>query len=224
MKKLTEIRPRDDILRPVFEFAGGPKRFGALTAAAALPLTYWLFGKISRNAGMPDWRRRAGIVAGLASTAAGLGSYFITKRRDGQHYESATDFANTLLGGSVEPATKDAADLDFSLNKGTLMQGVDEMPVTDSQKDFLNNGIKFAPGNSATTLWGLSEGFGQATDNVTGGILPHATRAIEGGILGGAFGALIGLSPTNRRWAAGVGAVLNSLKGSQLFNAIGEVL
>jgi hypothetical protein len=104
------------------------------------------------------------------------------------------------------------------------MQGVDEMPITGSQKDFLNDGIKFAPGRSATTLWGLSEGFGQATEDRTGGLLPHITRAIEGSIIGGAFGALAGLSPTDRKWAAGVGAVLNSLKGSQLFNTIGQVL
>lgn len=224
MKKFSEIRPRDDVIRPVLQFAGGPKGLGAVTAAATFLPAYWLFSKISKKGGMPDWRRRAAIVAGLTSIGTGLGSYALSQRRDGGTYQNGKDFADTILGGPEGADVKIGSELDFSFNKGTLMQGVDEMPITNSQRDFLNDGIKFAPGKSATTLWGLSEGFGQATEDRAGGLLPHITRAIEGSIIGGAFGALAGLSPTDRKWAAGVGAVLNSLKGSQLFNTIGEIL
>lgn len=224
MESFKEIRPRDDILRPVLEFSRGPKGLGALTSAATFLPAYWLFSRISRKAGTPDWKKRAAIVAGLTSLGTGFGSYALSQRRNGVPYENPTDFADTVLGGPKGSTVKVSNDLDFSFNKGTLMQGVDEMPITDSQREFLNDGIKFAPGKSATTLWGLSDGFGQATEDRTGGLLPHITRAIEGSIIGGAFGALAGLSPTDRKWAAGVGAVLNSLKGSQLFNAIGEIL
>ena len=219
MKSIKDISPRNDILRPTLEFAGGPVGLGAMTTAASLPLSYLLFSRISKKSGTPDWRKRAAIIAGLASTAAGYGAYALSKDRRGLDYETPKDFANALIGEE-----KTASEVDISFNKGTLMQGVDEMNITDSQRDFLTDGIKFAPGNSATTLWGLSSGFGQATDDRTGGILPHITRAIEGGIIGGAFGALAGLSPTDRKWAKGVGAVLDSLHGSKLFNAIGELL
>ena len=227
MKKFSEISPRNDILRPALEFAGNNVGMGIGMGALAFLPQYLLFNRIARNNGLKDHRKRAAILAGLGSTAFGLANWKLFQKRYGdKKYKDGADFANHIIGTPDGPwsYSKTGSDLNFSFNKGTLLQGVDEMPITDSQRDFLNDGIKFSPGNSATTLWGLSDGFSRAVDDRTGGVLPHVTRAIEGGIIGGAFGSLLGLSPENRRWAAGVGATLDSLQGSKLFNAIGGLL
>lgn len=222
-----DIKPREDILRPTLEFIGGPKRLGAASALVSAPILYWLSKRVASSNRLPDAKRRAAIVSGIMSPLLGYGVYAMSKNVTGEPLNNK-EFANSLIGSSDEGWThKFSSDWSDALNtpfsKGVLMQGVDELDATPSQKNFLNNGIKFAPGNSSTTLWGLGDGFGQAVDTYTGSMLGHAARAIEGAIIGGSFGALMGLSPTNRKWAAGIGAVADSLKGSEFYNALGHV-
>lgn len=232
-----DIRPREDILRPAVEFIGGPKRMGAATALTAFPLFYWLSKRVATRNRADKPGMRAAIVSGVLSPLLGYGSYWLTKNSlDGRRPANGKEFGNLLLG---EPGSntwgatpKDLANLTASdwsdpfsdpMSKGVLMQGVDELPATNAQKGFLNAGIKFAPGTSSTTLWGLGDGFGQAVDTYTNSILGHTTRAVEGALIGSAFGALLGLSPTSRKWAAGIGAVADSLKGSEFYNALGDL-
>lgn len=249
-----DIRPREDILRPVVKFIGGPKRMGAATALTMFPLFYWLSKRVATRNMVPDPGRRAAIVSGVLSPLLGYGAYWLTKNRLGGDYpRNGTEFADLLLGRkgsdtwgakpqdiqtarekpdvawnyrpdySVLTASDWADYLNEPVSKGSLYQGIDELDATPVQKDFLNSGIKFAPGNTSTTLWGLGDGFGQAVDTYTNSALAHTTRAIEGAIIGGAFGSILGLSPNSRKWAMGIGAVADSLKGSQFYNALGQL-
>ena len=232
-----DIRPKEDILRPTLEFIGGPKRMGAATALTAFPLIYLLSRRVARKnmASYPE--RRAAIVSGILSPLLGYGSYWLTKNSlDGRPLKDRKSFGDLLLGkpGSKQwgAAPEDMANLTASdwsdpfgdpVSKGLLMQGVDELPATTLQKNFLNTGIQLAPGNRSTTLWGLGDGFGQAVDTYTNSTLGHLTRAVEGALIGGAFGSLLGLSPTGRKWATGIGAVADSLKGSEFYQALGDL-
>ena len=234
---LLDVRPREDILRPAAEFIGGPKRLGAVTALASFPLLYLMSRRVARNnmASYPE--RRAAVVSGILSPLLGYGSYWLTKNSlDGRPLKDNKAFGDLLLGkpGSRQWGAKpeDLASITASdwsdpfndpVSKGLLMQGVDELPATPMQKQFLNTGIQFAPGNSRTTLWGLGDGFGQAVDTYTNSTVAHLARAVEGALIGGAFGSLLGLSPTGKKWAAGIGAVADSLKGSEFYNALGDL-
>ena len=231
-----DIRPREDILRPAVEFIGGPKRMGGAAALAAFPIIYWLSKRAANRNMVSNPRTRAAIVSGVMSPLLGYGAYWLTKNRiDGKLPKDGKAFGEMILGAPGSPrwglrpeelASRTASDWSDPLNqpfgKGVLMQGVDELPATPAQKSFLNAGIKFAPGNNSTTLWGLGDGFGQAVDTLTNSSLGYMARAVEGALIGGAFGALAGLSPTHRKWAAGIGAVADSLKGSEFYRTLGE--
>lgn len=229
-----DLQPRNDILRPTLEFIGGPKRLGAVSTLLSAPVMYWLSKRIATRNGLPDARRRAAIVTGILSPLFGYGMYKMGKPLPGADTSKET-FAKGIIGTdsswvakpedvmASKPASDWADPFSEPLGKGLLMQGVDELDATPVQKTFLNNGIKFAPGDNSTTLWGLGDGFGKAVGSCTGGLIGNMTRAVEGAIIGGAFGALAGLSPTSRRWAAGIGAVADSLKGSEFYNALGEI-
>ena len=225
MKPLSQISPRNDIMRPVLEFAGNNVNYGILTGLLSYLPHYLVFNHIAKSNGLKDHRKRAALLAVPFSGVFGAANSWATAKRYGDRkYQNGEDFANHIIGTRNGPWSYSKTGSDYSFNKGTLLQGVDEMNITDSQRDFLVDGIKFSPGNSATTLWGLGDGFSQAVDDRTGGLLPRVTRAVEGGIIGGAFGNLLGLSPENKKWAVGVGATLESLYGSKLFNAIGGLL
>ena len=204
---------------------------GLVTGALTFPLAYYFTKRIADRNQADHPGRRAAIVSGVLSALAAYGGYAGTRRRDGTPYANSTDYSNAVLGapGSNEwgASFKGASDwagyLNAPVSKGVLLQGVDELPANDPQKAFLNDGIRLAPGGRNTTLWGLGDGFGQAVDTYTGSLLGHAARAVEGALIGGAFGALMGLSPKNRLWAAGIGAVADSLKGSEFYNALGDL-
>lgn len=229
-----DIQPRNDILRPVLETIGGPKRLGAASMLLSAPLVYWLSKRVATGNRLPDAKRRAAIVTGILSPLFGWGMYKMGKPMPGVDGSKET-FAKGIIGDKNGPWVATPEDMysksgsDWSdpfnepIGKGLLMQGVDELNATPVQKTFLNNGIRFAPGDNSTTLWGLGDGFGKAVGDCTGGLLGNVTRAVEGAIIGGSFGALVGLSPTNRRWAAGIGAVADSLKGSEFYKALGEI-
>lgn len=177
------------------------------------------------NNGAPNPERGAALLSGLGSAAVGAGTWYATRRGSGKPYKDGDDFADTILGpegqGWMGGARKVGNDL---FDKGSLIQGIDEMDITNGQRDFLSQGIQLAPGKYETTLWGLGDGFSKAVDHNTGGLLGYATRALEGGLLGGAFSSLLGLSPQSANWVTGISATANALQGSQLFNAIGQLL
>ena len=220
------LKLRGDILRPFVRAVGNNVNAGLLAGAVHFPLAYFLFNHIGTKNGVPNPERNAAALSGITSALLGGATWYGLKRR-GKPYENGDDFADTILGapdqgwggGSIKLSSEP-----FSFDKGSLIQGVEEMPITDSQRSFLNKGISYAPGRYQTTLWGLGDGFSNAIDHNTGGLLGYATRAAEGALIGGAFGSLLGLSPQHKQWARGIGAVCDALQGSKLFNAIGELL
>jgi len=227
MNGWRDIKFREGLLRPAVRGIGNNVNAGLLAGTIHFPIAYFLLNRILRRRGADNPERTAAALSGLGSAVVGAGAWWGTRNNSGRPYVDGDDFADTLLGGKNQGwfggAYKKGSDLGF-FDKGNLIQGIDEMDITNSQRDFLTEGISLAPGKYQTTLWGLGDGFSKAVDHNTGGLLGYATRALEGGLLGGAFSSMLGLSPQNAKWVAGVSAAADALQGSQLFNAIGQLL
>jgi hypothetical protein len=167
---------------------------------------FYLFAK--KNKLELPWLRTLGMFAVAGGAAYGL------SRAPGVN--TTTGWVNRLIG-----APKTASDF---IHRGDLFDAVADLPgYNDTQKNFLALGAAAAPGNDAVTLSELSRGYSDVTGAVTGGLLPMATRALEGALIGSAFGALIGVQPNTRHWMAGIGAVADALYGNQLINRVGSM-
>lgn len=196
---------RDEYLRPALSFIGGPKRLG-VAAGLLAGIPFYLFAK--KNKLELPWLRTLGMFAVAGGAAYGL------SRAPGVN--TTTGWVNRLIG-----APKTASDF---IHRGDLFDAVADLPgYNDTQKNFLALGAAAAPGNDAITLSELSRGYSDVTGAVTGGLLPMATRALEGALIGSAFGALIGVQPNTRHWMAGIGAVADALYGNQLINRVGSM-
>ena len=93
---------------------------------------------------------------------------------------------------------------------------------TPPQRDFLHNGIYNAPAKNPNIV-DLANGIVSTVNDVTGGLLPTASRAIEGALLGSAFSGVMGVQPGTKKFITGAAAMANSLYGNTLFNTIPQV-
>lgn len=127
---------------------------------------------------------------------------------------------------SSELFPKTAADYIADLpntDKLTLHDIVSVAPgFTQPQRDFLHNGIYNTP-SSTPNVMDLAGGFMSTVNNVTGGLLPMTTRAIEGALIGQAFGAALGVQPGTKKIITGAAALADGLAGNRLFNTISQV-
>lgn len=123
---------------------------------------------------------------------------------------------------SIKEAVDFLADLP-NMDKLTLHDLVSEVPgFSQPQRDFLHNGIYNAPSNSPNVV-DLAGGFMNTVNTVTGGLLPMATRATEGALIGQAFGGLMGVQPGTQKFITGAAALVDGLAGNKLFNTINKV-
>ena len=204
---------KENYLRPALTTIGGPARLGLLTAAAT-GIPYYLLAK---KAGFEGLKWRTLLFGGLA----GLGAYGLAGGRfspSGYKDPSTEAWVNRLIG-----MPKTAADLqDFG--RDDLFDAVIDMPGYNiPQKNFLAFGVASAPGTDRVDLPSLATGFGKVTGAVTGGLLPMATRAIEGAVIGSAFSHLLGVPPKGRKWITGLSAVADALYGNRLINTVGSL-
>jgi hypothetical protein len=194
---------RQDIVVPALRFVGGPKRLG-LAAGALAAAPFYLFARKNRL----EWPMLRTLAMGAL---AGTGAYY------GSKPSYTTDGSTDAWINSLGIKTGSEA-----MDRGGLFGAVADLPgFGDSQRNFLSLGVAATPGGSSVTVPELAKGFERVTGAVTGGLLPAATRALEGALLGSAFGALAGLPPTGRKWAAGIGAVADALWGNRLLQTIG---
>lgn len=125
-------------------------------------------------------------------------------------------------GYAFKEAAAFLADLP-NTSKLTLHDLVNSTPgFTPPQRDFLHNGIYNAPAKNPNIV-DLANGFVSTVNNVTGGLLPTASRAIEGALLGSAFSGVMGVQPGTKKFITGAAAMANSLYGNTLFNTIPQV-
>ena len=135
------------------------------------------------------------------------------------------DGYDTKLGSDnyfLKEASAFLADLP-NTSKLTLHDLVNTTPgFTPPQRDFLHNGIYNAPAKNPNIV-DLANGFVSTVNTVTGGLLPTASRAIEGALIGSAFSGVMGAQPGTKKFVAGATAMANSLWGNNLFNTIPQV-
>lgn len=208
-------------------FAGSPGKIGlGLGILSFLPA--WL---IMRMTGHNHSLLKAAGIATAAGAAGTILTHPISPKKGNK-------FSDKLLGSpslyeadwrpeeNKTPTIKTAADYMANLpntDKLTLHDLVDNVPgFTPPQRNFLHNGIYNAP-TSSPNVFDLANGFTGTVNNVTGGLLPVATRAIEGALIGSAFGSVLGVKPGTKKFITGATTMVNSLWGNNLFNTIPKV-
>lgn len=203
---------KEGLVRPSLNFVGGPVRMGMVTAGLGM-LPFYLFAR-KRKLEHPFLRT---MIFGGLTGAMGYGATGGSFTKNGYQYPNTKAWVDRLIG-----APKTASD---GLNRADLFDAVADLPGYNiPQKNFLAMGVAASPGNdSSVTLPELADGFNSMTGAVTGGLLPMATRAIEGAIIGSAFGHLIGAAPSTRKWITGLSAVADSLYGNRLINTVGQL-
>ena len=231
-------------LTDLFDKIGSPSKLGLGIGILSLLPTWLILRLLGQN--------HAGLKALGISTAAGLGSAAITmtlkekpgntwgenlwgkpmteqekwadylwehspsvNRGNGYTHKIGNDF-------SIKEAVDFLADLP-NMDKVTLHDLVSEVPgFSQPQRDFLHNGIYNAPSKNPNVV-DLAGGFMNTVNTVTGGLLPMATRATEGALIGQAFGGLMGVQPGTQKFITGAAALVDGLAGNKLFNTINKV-
>lgn len=203
----------ENYARRPLRWTGGPGQSAAFAGMLSFPLWYYL----TKRKGFRGQRDSS-----LALSAiTGAGAYMAAKPRRGLGMDTAqwADAMIPKLGTDIFTAP---------LDPGSVTKAIQAIPgLGDTQRAFLMDGVENATPSrhsaALTTLEGLADGYTGSVGKVTGGRLPYVTRAIEGAVIGSAFAGVMGLSPSSRRWAAGIAAVADSLYGNRLVGALGAL-
>lgn len=227
--------------RTLFNKIKSPAHLGTAVGLLSF-LPAWLAFKLLGRSNIKDATLKALAVSGAAGFATGISATpFRTKEgytygenlfgkdvKKNDYYKAVpkTGLLNGYNKNASDLFLKEAADYLADLpntSKLTLHSLVENTPgFTNPQKDFLHNGIYNTPTNNPNVI-DLSGGFSKAVNNITGGLLPNATRAIEGALLGSAFSDIMGVQPGTRKFVTGAAAVADSLWGNKLFNTIPKI-
>lgn len=233
-----------EVITNIFDKIGSPNRVGLRTGLLTLLPSSIVMRLLGQN--------HAGLKALGISTAAGLGGKLLTtpynydnrltfgenlfgKDRTRQQRfldEKWNKLTSTNTGDGYSPklssdlankiAVEWMADLP-NTDKLTLHDMVANTPgFTQPQRDFLHNGIYNAPGQNPNVM-DLAGGFMNTVNTVTGGLLPMTTRAVEGALIGSAFGNVLGAQPGTKQFITGAAALVDGLAGNKLFNTISQV-
>lgn len=225
-------RISDDIIQPVLRKLGSPANVGLAASITTMPLAYVLLKMMkSRHAG-------AGALGAAALTGAAFAGATNTGKKGEEWVESVSPSAKPYWQREIEAmrraSAKTASDnyneaasqfgwgkAPWALpqsSKDVLYEAVNTVPsFTTNQRIFLMDGISNAPTHKPD-LFDVASGFEQTVGKATGGLLPMATRAIEGAIIGSAFSHVMGLQPGAKAWATGLAALGDALYGNRLLN------
>lgn len=209
----------DSYVRPTLEKIGGPKTFGATTAALSLPAWYLVSHLLGHK--FTHWRPLT------LSALTGVGGWYGTRPTNKLAVPKDPAMRKKAWAASFLP-TKTSSDLLATpIPAHNLFKAVHDAPgFNDLQKGFLFDGINNATSSDKrviATLEDLANGFEASVNDATGGKLSYATRAVEGALIGAAFSNIVGVSPANRKWAIGVSALADSLYGNKFVSTLGQL-
>ena len=234
--KLKDKRVTADILQPILKKVGSPGKLGLMVGAGTFLPSYLIFKLLRLK--HPALRAAAlGTGAGLVTTGATTVTGKGAVNKGDLWAEQLAPAGKPKYIKDIEQmekaAIKDASDF-FNTNasafaddypawamphstKQNLYGAVNAADFTKGQKALLTSGIQNSPGN-LLNISDLASGFEKTVGSVTGGLVPMATRAVEGAILGSAFSGLMGTTPGTKKWITGIASLGDALYGNQLFN------
>lgn len=235
-KEVRNKQINADFIQPFLKKVNSPVNLGLMAGVGSFLPTYLLFKLLRSN--------NPALRAAAVSTGIGLATTGATTITGNNAVNSGPEWAKRLAPTSkpkyikdieemTAAATKDASD-NYNVaasafandypswamphsTKQNLYGAVSATDFSKDQKAFLSSGIQNSPGN-LLNISDLAEGFEKTVGSVTGGLVPMATRAVEGAILGSAFSGLLGTTPGTSKWITGISALGDSLYGNQLFN------
>lgn len=211
----------ESYVRPALEKIGGPKTFGATTAAVSLPAWYLITKMLGHD--FSHWRPLT------AAAITGAGGWYATRSSTPLAVQKDKDLSRKAWADSLLPrASKEGSDIiSAPIPAHNLFRAVHEAPgLNDLQRGFLFHGINNATASdkrAIATLEDLANGFESSVNEATSGRLGYVTRAVEGALIGAAFSGLVGMSPAHRKWATGVSSLTDALYGNKFVSTLGQL-